>query len=132
VGGVRGVCAETKHDDIVAAFKAFTAREDISVILITQSVCSPARSSASRFLVTPVLVGCLSPLSLSRLWRCVRNTVRLGASSSQIAGDIRYLLNAYDKVIPTVLEIPSKDKPYREESDPIMQRVLKLMGTDRY
>jgi V-type H+-transporting ATPase subunit F len=47
----------------------------------------------------------------------------------QIAADIRYLLNAYDKVIPTVLEIPSKDKPYHEEQDPIMQRVLKLMGS---
>ena len=31
-------CAETKHDDIVAAFKSFTLREDISVILITQTV----------------------------------------------------------------------------------------------
>lgn len=47
----------------------------------------------------------------------------------QIAADIRYILNAYDKVIPTVLEIPSKDKPYHEEQDPIMQRVLKLMGS---
>ena len=47
----------------------------------------------------------------------------------QIAADIRYILNVYDKVIPTVLEIPSKDKPYHEEQDPIMQRVLKLMGS---
>lgn len=47
----------------------------------------------------------------------------------QIAADIRYILNAYDKVIPTVLEIPSKDKPYHEDQDPIMQRVLKLMGS---
>jgi len=72
----------TKHDDIVAAFKSFSSRDDISVILITQT----------------------------------------------IAQDIRYILSAYDKVIPTVLEIPSKDKPYNEAQDPIMQRVLKLLG----
>lgn len=74
---------KTKHDDIVAAFKSFTSREDISIILITQS----------------------------------------------IAQDIRYVINQYDKVIPTILEIPSKDKPYVEDQDPIMQRVLKLLGS---
>jgi len=72
----------TKHDEIVSSFKSFTSREDISIVLITQT----------------------------------------------IAQDIRYILNTYDKVIPTVLEIPSKDKPYNEAQDPIMQRVLKLLG----
>ena len=72
----------TKHDDIVNSFKEFTSRDDISIILITQT----------------------------------------------IASEIRYLLNSYDKVIPTVLEIPSKDKPYDETQDPIMQRVLALLG----
>jgi V-type H+-transporting ATPase subunit F len=73
----------TKHEEVVAAFRSLSQREDVSVILITQT----------------------------------------------IAQDIRYILNTYDKVIPTVLEIPSKDKPYREEQDPIMQRVLKLLGS---
>src|ERR1700722_14036020 len=73
----------TKHEEIVSAFKTFSNRDDVSVILITQT----------------------------------------------IAQDIRYVLNTYDKVIPTVLEIPSKDKPYREDQDPIMQRVLKLLGS---
>lgn len=31
---------------------------------------------------------------------------------TQIAEDIRYLLNDYHATIPTVLEIPSKDIPY--------------------
>jgi len=69
--------------DIVQFFKTTSQREDVSVILITQS----------------------------------------------IAQDIRYVLNTYEKVIPTVLEIPSKDKPYNEAQDPIMQRVLKLLGS---
>lgn len=29
---------ETKHEDIVNAFKQFTTRDDISIILITQTV----------------------------------------------------------------------------------------------
>lgn len=73
----------TKHEDIVNAFKTLTSRDDISVLLITQSVAS----------------------------------------------DIRYLMNSYDKVLPAILEIPSKDKPYNEAEDPIMQRVLKLLGS---
>ena len=73
----------TKHEDVVGFFKATSTREDVSVILITQT----------------------------------------------IAQDIRYILNTYDRVIPTVLEIPSKDKPYNEAQDPIMQRVLKLLGS---
>ena len=73
----------TKHEDVVGKFRDLTQRDDVSVILITQT----------------------------------------------IAQDIRYVLNTYDKVIPTVLEIPSKDKPYNEAQDPIMQRVLKLLGT---
>jgi vacuolar-type H+-ATPase subunit F/Vma7 len=76
------VCTEIKHDALVEAFRSLTSRDDISVVLITQT----------------------------------------------IAQEIRYLINSYDKTIPTILEIPSKDKPYKEEQDPIMQRVLRLLG----
>lgn len=128
------------------AFKSFTSRDDISVILITQSV------SAQRERAQPELLPGSSPRAqlLAQLWRqrrphpraftrCLASRYCLFVDCAlsplvslpllQIAGDIRYLLNVYDKVIPTVLEIPSKDKPYVEEQDPIMQRVLKLMGS---
>ena len=37
---------------------------------------------------------------------------------SQFAADsIRYLVNEYDKPIPAVLEIPSKDRPYDATKD---------------
>eukprot|EP00343_Euplotes_focardii_P008471 CAMPEP_0205819752 /NCGR_PEP_ID=MMETSP0206-20130828/2214_1 /ASSEMBLY_ACC=CAM_ASM_000279 /TAXON_ID=36767 /ORGANISM="Euplotes focardii, Strain TN1" /LENGTH=124 /DNA_ID=CAMNT_0053113677 /DNA_START=30 /DNA_END=404 /DNA_ORIENTATION=+ len=73
---------KTRHEDIVEAFKSYTVRKDISIILINQV----------------------------------------------IAEEIRYVLDDYDKTIPTVLEIPSKERPYDEAKDPIMQRVLKLLG----
>ena len=35
--------------------------------------------------------------------------------SQQIANEIRHVLRDYNKIIPTVLEIPSKDQPYDPE-----------------
>ena len=50
---------------------------------------------------------------------------------SQFAADsIRYLVNEYDRPIPAVLEIPSKDKPYDATKDSVLQRVQHLMGTE--
>mmetsp|Transcript_4984 Transcript_4984/g.10998 ORF Transcript_4984/g.10998 Transcript_4984/m.10998 type:complete len:122 (-) Transcript_4984:92-457(-) len=76
--------AKTKIDAIEKAFRDFTARADISIILINQT----------------------------------------------IAEEIRYLIKAYDKVIPTILEIPSKDAQYDESKDEVLQRVQKLLGRD--
>lgn len=42
---------------------------------------------------------------------------------------IRPLVRDYTKVIPTVLEIPSKDLPYDASQDSIMQRVNMVLGT---
>merc|ERR1712063_138400 len=71
-----------KREEIEIAFKEFTERNDISIILITQV----------------------------------------------IATQIRDLIQGYDKIIPTILEIPSKDVEYDEKKDPVMMRVLRLMG----
>eukprot|EP00455_Lapot_gusevi_P024472 TRINITY_DN254_c0_g1_i1.p1 TRINITY_DN254_c0_g1~~TRINITY_DN254_c0_g1_i1.p1 ORF type:complete len:147 (+),score=44.73 TRINITY_DN254_c0_g1_i1:59-442(+) len=43
---------------------------------------------------------------------------------------IRDLIEDYSTPIPTVLEIPSKEHPYEERKDSVMQRVLKLLGRD--
>ncbi|EKX53667.1 hypothetical protein GUITHDRAFT_64224, partial [Guillardia theta CCMP2712] len=77
---------KTPVNQIEEAFKAFTARDDVAVILITQSA----------------------------------------------ADSIRYLLDDYESMIPTVLEIPSKDNPYDPSKDSVMQRIMKKMsvGTD--
>eukprot|EP00808_Paulinella_micropora_P032173 g58810.t1 len=77
---------KTTKGDIEKAFKEFTSRKNVSVVLINQVV----------------------------------------------ANDIRHLLTSYDKVIPTVLEIPSKDHPYDEDQDPMMQRWTKSVQITRF
>jgi len=46
------------------------------------------------------------------------------------AQEIRYLIKDYNQTIPTVLEIPSKNIPYDENKDLIMQRVKKMLGKE--
>lgn len=54
---------------------------------------------------------------------------------------IRHILNDYDKAIPTVIEIPSKDKPYifgyssdrcryDASRDSVIRRVAKMLGSE--
>ena len=57
-----------------------------------------------------------------------RSDIAVILINQNIASQIRPVLQEYEKIIPTVLEIPSKDLPYDESSDPIMQRVLGLLG----
>lgn len=45
-----------------------------------------------------------------------------------VANEIRHLLRDYEKTIPTILEIPSKDQPYDPDQDYIMQRVNMMIG----
>jgi V-type H+-transporting ATPase subunit F len=47
------------------------------------------------------------------------------------ADSIRHALNAYTEtgqVIPTILEVPTKDHPYDPNTDSVMQRVKMFMG----
>ncbi|KAI4838514.1 V-type proton ATPase subunit F [Plasmodium brasilianum] len=50
--------------------------------------------------------------------------------NQQIADEIRYLVDLHDKILPTVLEIPSKDKPFDPNKDSIIQRVKLFFGGD--
>merc|ERR1712216_58153 len=72
----------TSQGKVEEAFKNYTKRTDIAVILINQ-------------------------------W---------------VANDIRHVLNDYNQIVPTVVEIPSKDKPYDPDSDSMYMRILRLMG----
>lgn len=57
-------------------------------------------------------------------------SLSLSVCLRQVAEDIRPLINEVHQTIPTILEIPSKDHPYDEAKDPIMQRVSKLLGRE--
>ncbi|KAH8741511.1 vacuolar ATP synthase subunit F [Cryptosporidium ryanae] len=48
--------------------------------------------------------------------------------NQSIAEEIRYLVNTHDKIIPTILEVPSKDKPYDAAKDSVMQRIKLFYG----
>ena len=41
---------------------------------------------------------------------------------------LRHLINAHEEIIPTILEIPSKDCPYQIENDVIVQKVCKRLN----
>ena len=47
--------------------------------------------------------------------------------SQDVADRIRYTLDAYNEIIPTVLWIPSKQHPYSIEKDSVMQRALRQL-----
>eukprot|EP01035_Chromulina_nebulosa_P027606 gene27606-36330_t len=57
-----------------------------------------------------------------------RNDIGIILINQHIANEIRHVLSEYNKTIPTVLEIPSKDQPYDPEKDYIMQRVNLYIG----
>eukprot|EP00873_Tetraselmis_striata_P044531 jgi/Tetstr1/464795/TSEL_000837.t1 len=71
------VTKDTTLKEIETAFKDYTTREDVAVVLVSQYV----------------------------------------------ADMIRFLVDAYNKPIPAVLEVPSKEHPYDPSKDSILSRV---------
>eukprot|EP01017_Pseudomicrothorax_dubius_P022624 TRINITY_DN24469_c0_g1_i1.p2 TRINITY_DN24469_c0_g1~~TRINITY_DN24469_c0_g1_i1.p2 ORF type:complete len:130 (+),score=36.88 TRINITY_DN24469_c0_g1_i1:186-575(+) len=41
--------------------------------------------------------------------------------------ELRPFINEYDGIIPTILEIPSKDVPYDPKKDTVLQKATKLL-----
>ncbi|CAH9061227.1 unnamed protein product [Cuscuta europaea] len=78
------VDSKTTAKQIEEAFKEFTTREDIAILLISQYV----------------------------------------------ANMIRFLVDGYNKPIPAILEIPSKDHPYDPAHDSVLSRVKHLFSSD--
>ncbi|KAL9227551.1 hypothetical protein vseg_003228 [Gypsophila vaccaria] len=75
---------KTTLKQIEEAFKEFTSREDIAIVLISQFV----------------------------------------------ANMIRFLVDSYNKPIPAILEIPSKDHPYDPTHDSVLSRVKYLFSAE--
>ncbi|MCH98240.1 V-type proton ATPase subunit F-like, partial [Trifolium medium] len=74
----------TTVKQIEDAFKEFTSRDDIAIVLISQFV----------------------------------------------ANMIRFLVDSYNKPVPAILEIPSKDHPYDPAHDSVLSRVKYLFNTE--
>ncbi|KAJ1296074.1 hypothetical protein BS78_01G271100 [Paspalum vaginatum] len=75
---------KTTVKQIEDAFKEFTTREDIAIVLISQYV----------------------------------------------ANMIRFLVDGYNKPVPAILEIPSKDHPYDPAHDSVLSRVKYLFSAE--
>ncbi len=58
----------------------------------------------------------------------LRTDVAIILINQSVAGTIRQAIRDYNKMIPTVLEIPSKDSPYDPEQDSVMKRVNMVLG----
>ncbi|CAH8301328.1 unnamed protein product [Eruca vesicaria subsp. sativa] len=78
------VDSKTTVRQIEDAFKEFSSRDDIAIILISQYV----------------------------------------------ANMIRFLVNSYNKPVPAILEIPSKDHPYDPAHDSVLSRVKYLFSAE--
>ncbi|RVW70423.1 V-type proton ATPase subunit F [Vitis vinifera] len=85
---MRSFCSflETTVKQIEDAFKEFTTKEDIAIILISQYV--------------------------------------------SVANMIRFLVDSYNKPVPAILEIPSKDHPYDPAHDSVLSRVKYLFSAE--
>lgn len=62
----------------------------------------------------------------------IRKDVGIILISQHIAEMIRETLDNYTEIIPTVLEIPSKNFPYSIEKDSLMMRAIKQTYGDNY
>ncbi|CAK7346493.1 unnamed protein product [Dovyalis caffra] len=78
------VDSKTTVKQVEDAFKEFTTREDIAIVLISQYV----------------------------------------------ANMIRFLVDSYNKPVPAILEIPSKDHPYDPTQDSVLSRVKYLFSSE--
>jgi len=62
----------------------------------------------------------------------IRKDIGIILISQHIAEMIRETLDNYTEIIPTVLEIPSKNFPYSIEKDSLMMRAIKQTYGDNY
>ncbi|KAL2485901.1 V-type proton ATPase subunit F [Abeliophyllum distichum] len=59
-----------------------------------------------------------------------REDIAIVLISQYVANMIRFLVDSYNKPIPAILEIPSKDHPYDPAHDSVLSRVKYLFSTE--
>jgi V-type H+-transporting ATPase subunit F len=70
----------------------------------------------------------VSQIELAFKEMIVRDDIGALLITQTVANEIRHLLNDFTSLLPTILEIPSKDSAYDPETDSVMQRVMKMTG----
>ncbi|PNH04215.1 V-type proton ATPase subunit F [Tetrabaena socialis] len=71
-----------------------------------------------------------SPRQIEQAFKefAAREDIAVILISQQVAGHIRHIIEAHNKPIPAVLEIPSKDCPYDPSQDSLLTRVKHIAG----
>ncbi|KAL8148851.1 V-type proton ATPase subunit F-like [Apium graveolens] len=59
-----------------------------------------------------------------------REDIAIVLVSQYVANMIRFLVDSYNKPIPAILEIPSKDHPYDPAHDSVLSRVKYLFSSE--
>lgn len=59
-----------------------------------------------------------------------RKDVAVLLITQPVADRIRHLVDDYEQVLPSLLEIPSKDSPYDMDKDSLLRRINRLCGAD--
>ncbi|KAE8676720.1 V-type proton ATPase subunit F [Hibiscus syriacus] len=59
-----------------------------------------------------------------------RTDIAVVLISQYVANMVRFLVDSYNKPIPAILEIPSKNHPYDPAHDSILSRVKHLFSTE--
>ncbi|KAJ3154882.1 H(+)-transporting V1 sector ATPase subunit F [Geranomyces michiganensis] len=57
-----------------------------------------------------------------------RKDIAIILITQQVGDEIRHMLDDYTQAFPTILEIPSKDRPYDPSKDSVLKRVQRLVG----
>merc|ERR1719219_2444935 len=57
-----------------------------------------------------------------------RSDIGMLIINQHVANEIRHLLSVYEKLLPVIVEIPSKHQEYDVRTDEIMQTVARMLG----
>ncbi|CAL5436822.1 unnamed protein product [Camellia sinensis] len=159
------VDSKTTVKQIEDAFKEFTTREDIAIVMISQFVANMIRFLVDSYnkpvpaiLEIPSKDHPYDPTHDSVLSRVkylfsaesvtsgrqttvkqiedafkeftTREDIAIVMISQFVANMIRFLVDSYNKPVPAILEIPSKDHPYDPTHDSVLSRVKYLFSAE--
>ncbi|CCW65768.1 unnamed protein product [Phytomonas sp. EM1] len=89
------------------------------------------RTRESDLMPNYLVVGPSTPLSdieSAFTSMCSRGDIGIIIITQNIANDIRHLIQQHTAVIPSILEIPSKDQKYDPEKDFILEKINRALG----
>ena len=76
-----------------------------------------------------IILACIAILGLTPKLLSFQKS-NSSSNSYQVANMIRFLVDSYNKPIPAILEIPSKDHPYDPTHDSVLSRVKYLFSAE--